>query len=86
MPEKHPMGWLIEVRAGSPGLRRGRFAVLADNLQRASALVGDFLKVTSQRVELVRILTDGEVSNLGLRPGEVREYAPQPLRNDEAAN
>jgi len=33
----------------------------------------------SQRIELERILTDHEVHNLALKPGEVREYGPKAL-------
>lgn len=50
------------------------YAVLADNLERAKAMVGDHLAVTNQRVELYRILTGGEVERLRLNPGEVKAY------------
>jgi hypothetical protein len=77
MPKQHPIGWLVEVSGGAPSARHGRFAVLADNLQRAKALVAKHVVVTNQRVELARTLTDDEVKNFALKPGEVREYGPK---------
>jgi hypothetical protein len=77
MAEKRPVGWLIEVRGGAPGARRGRFAVLAENLQRAKTLVRNHVGAFSQRIELQRILADDEVHNLVLKPGEVRDYGPK---------
>ena len=79
MPKQHPIGWLIEVSGGAPSGRHGRFAVLADNLQQAKALVAKHIVVTNQRVELARILTGDEVKNLALKPSEVREYGPKAL-------
>ena len=75
--EKRLIGWLIEVKGGGHGVRRGRFAVLTNNLQRAKVLVGAHVAVTSQRVEFDRALTEGEVSKLGLKPDEVRELGPK---------
>jgi hypothetical protein len=65
------------VKGGGHGVRRGRFAVLTDNLQRAKVLVGDHVAVNSQRVEFERPLTEQEIRKLGLKPNEVREYAPK---------
>jgi hypothetical protein len=79
MVEKHPVGWLIEVWGGAPGARPGRFAVLAENLQRAKTLVRNHVGAFSQRIELQRILAEDKVHNLALKPGEVREYGPKVL-------
>jgi hypothetical protein len=72
MPEKRPLGWIIEVQSLTAVSRR--YAVVADNLERAKALVGDHARVTNERIELTRILTDGEIGRLRLSPGEVRAY------------
>ena len=73
MPEKRPLGWLIAVQAPTlAGIKL--YAVVSDNLEHAKALVGDYLEVTNERVELERILTKGEVERLRLSPGEVRAY------------
>jgi hypothetical protein len=74
--EKRLIGWLIEVKGGGHGVRRGRFAVLTNNLQRAKVLVATHVAATSQRVEFDRALTEREVSKLRLKPDEVREYGP----------
>ncbi len=75
MAEKRPMGWIIRVSGGAPGTKNGLFAVVANSLEHATVLVGDHLGVTSQSVEMEKILTDGEVTRLGLKLGEVKSYA-----------
>lgn len=82
MAEEKPIGWLIEVKGGGHGVRRGRFAVLTNTLQRAKALVANHVALTTQRIEFDRSLTTEEIGRLGLKPGEIREYAPKP-RVDE---
>jgi hypothetical protein len=77
MVQEKPIGWLIEVKGGSHGARRGRFAVLANTLQRAKVLVGLHVAVTNQRVEFDRTLKSEEVGKLGLKPEQVRESAPK---------
>jgi hypothetical protein len=78
MVQEKPIGWLIEVKGGGHGVRRGRFAVLTSTLQRAKILVGAHVAVTNQRLEFDRALRPEEVGKLGLKPDEVREYAPKP--------
>ena len=77
MMKEGPIGWLIEVRGGGHGVRRGRFAILTNNLQRAKVLVGAHVAVTTQQIEFHRALTPEEVGKLGLKPDEVKEYGPK---------
>jgi hypothetical protein len=72
MEDKRPLGWVIEVQ--SPSAVSRRYAVVADDLKRAKALVSDHAGVTNERVELMRVLTEGEVDRLRLSSGEVRAY------------
>jgi hypothetical protein len=76
MVAEKQIGWLIEVTGGGHGLRRGRFAVLTANLQRAKALVAKHVALTTQRIEFERILTSEEIGKLGLKPEKITEYAP----------
>jgi hypothetical protein len=64
-------------KGGGHGMRRGRFAVLSPNLQRAKVLVGYHVAISTQRIEFERALTQKEISKLGLKPDEVRKYAPK---------
>jgi len=73
MSEKLPLGWVIAVREPAASIPK-RYAVVADNAEDAKRLVGDHLAVTNQRVEFERVLTDGEVERLGLKPGEVKRF------------
>jgi hypothetical protein len=73
MAEKRASGWLISLQAPTiAGIKL--YAVVADNLEQAKALVGDHLKVTNERVELERVLTEAEVERLRLSPRQVRTY------------
>jgi hypothetical protein len=63
MVGEKPIGWLIQVKGGSHGARRVRFAVLANALQRAKVLVGIHVAVTNQRVEFDRTLKSGEAAH-----------------------
>jgi len=78
MLEEKPIGWLIEVRGGGHGVRRGRFAVLTNTLQRAKFLVAEHIAATTQRVEFDRTLTSEETGKLSLKPEKIREDAPKP--------
>jgi hypothetical protein len=78
MVEEKSIGWLIEVRGGGHGVRRGRFAVLTKTLQRAKALVANHVALTTQRIEFDRTLTSEEIGKLALKPEQIREYAPKP--------
>jgi len=83
MAEEKPIGWLIEVKGGGHGVRRGRFAVLTNTLQRAKALVAEHVALTTQRIEFDRTLTSEEIRKLALKPEEIREYAPKPPHNEQ---
>jgi hypothetical protein len=73
MPEKRLSGWVIAVQAPQGAVRL--YATVTDTLDHATALVGDHLRVTNEKVEFERVLTDGEVTRLGLKSGEVKAYA-----------
>jgi len=77
MVEDKPIGWLIEVKGGGHDVRRGRFVVLTNTLQRAKRLVAGHVVLTTQRVEFDRTLTSEEISKLHLKPEEIREYVPK---------
>jgi hypothetical protein len=82
MVAEKQIGWLIEVTGGGHGLRRGRFAVLTANLQRAKALVAKHVALTIQRIEFERTLTSEEIAKLALKPEQIKEYAPKPPVNE----
>jgi hypothetical protein len=79
MVGEKPIGWLIDVKGGGHGVRRGRFAVLTGTLQRAKALVAKHVALTTQRIEFDRTLKSEEIGKLGLKPEEIREYALKPV-------
>jgi len=60
-------------------VRRGRFAVLTNTLQRAKILVAEHVGATSQRVEFERSLTVEEIGQLRLKPEKITEYAVKPV-------
>ena len=64
-------GWLILVHGLSPK----RYAVIADDLDQAQALVSAYCSVTNEKLEFVSVLTDGDINRLGLKRGEVKLYA-----------
>jgi len=83
MVEEKPIGWLIEVKGGGHGVRRGRFAVLTNTLQRAKRLVADHVALTTQRIEFDRTLTSEEVGKLGLKPEKITEYVLKPVNEQD---
>jgi hypothetical protein len=56
------------------GLPPKRYAVVADGFAHAQALVGNYCKITNEKVEAAGILTDREVEQLALKRGEVKLY------------
>lgn len=74
MAEKRPTGWVIAVRAPNALISK-LYAVVAGDLEDAKALVGDHLKVTNEKVDFERVLSDSELTRLGLKLGEVKDYA-----------
>ena len=67
-----PKGWLISVKAAEVVWL---YATVADTLEHAEVLVGNHCAVSNARIRYERILTDGEVEWLGLKPGKVTQYA-----------
>ena len=69
-----PQGWLISVKSPED-IRVDLYATVADTLEHAEVLVGNHCAVSNARIRYERILTDGEVERLGLKPGKVTQYA-----------
>jgi hypothetical protein len=68
-----PIGWVVTVWEPAASIPK-RYAVVADDVEHAKALIGDYLAVTNQRVEFERVLTDGDVARLELKLGEVKLF------------
>ena len=69
-----PMGWLISVQGPRPPLPatvRNRCQLL----RAREATVFNRCSLTSETLRLERILTEAEIKQLGLQPGEVKLYA-----------
>jgi len=62
------------IRVQPPGGSPKSYVVIADEGYHAEALVGDYCKVTNQKVELVQVLPLSYATRLGLKPGEVKPY------------
>jgi hypothetical protein len=72
---KRPIGWLISVQSPSAD-HRPLYATVADTNEHAKAQVGDYCAVTIvDTVRFERVLTNDEITRLGLQPGEVKLYA-----------
>ena len=67
-------GWLISVQSPSVD-HRPIYATLANTHEQAKAQVGDQCATIVDTIRLERVLTDGEIKQLGLLPGEVKLYA-----------
>ena len=67
-----PMGWLISVQGPD---HRPLYATVASSYEQARLLVFNRCSLTSETLRLERILTDGEIKQLGLQLGEVKLYA-----------
>ena len=69
-----PLGWLISVQ--SPAVdHRPLYATVVNSYEQARLQVFNQCALTNETIRLERILTDGEVKQLGLQPGEVKLYA-----------
>jgi hypothetical protein len=63
-------GWMVEVR--SVGTSESRFAVIAENKGHATVVVSNRLRISSNFVKIVRMLTDRELRGLELEAGQLR--------------
>jgi hypothetical protein len=55
-------GWMVE----------SRFAVIAENKGQATVVVSNRLRISSDFVKIVRVLTDRELRGLELEAGQLR--------------
>ena len=69
-----PMGWLISVQSPSADYRP-LYATIANTHEQAKAQVGENCATIVDTIRIERVLTDGEINLLGLKPGEVKLYA-----------
>ena len=71
---KRPSCYLISVLI--PGAENAKwYAVLADDLAHARALVGDYCAIGNAKIEFERLLTATTIKRLNLKPGEVKPFA-----------
>ena len=71
---KRPSCYLMSVLI--PGAENANwYAVLADDLTHARALVGDYCVIGNAKIEFERLLTDTTIKRLNLKPGEVKPFA-----------
>lgn len=71
---RQSMGWLISVQ--TPDVpHRSLYATVASTYEQARLQVFNRCALTSETIRLERILTEAEVKQLGLQPGEVKLYA-----------
>jgi hypothetical protein len=74
-PTTRPIGWLISVQTPSAD-HRPLYATVANTHEQAKAQVGDYCAATIvDTIRIERLLTGGEIKQLGLQPGEVKLYA-----------
>lgn len=66
-----PMGWLILVQAPDAQYRP-LYATVANSYEQARLQVFNQCSLSNETVRLERILTDEEIKQLGLQPGEVQ--------------
>jgi hypothetical protein len=71
-PDMRPKGWLISVKAPEAVWL---YATVADTLEHAELLVGNHCAVSNEKVRFERVLTDGEIERLDLKPSKVTRYA-----------
>ena len=71
---KRPSCYLMSVLI--PGAENAKwYAVLADDLAHARALVGDYCVIGNAKIEFERLLTDTTIKRLNLKHGEVKPFA-----------
>jgi hypothetical protein len=59
----------------TPGVENAKwYAVLADDLAHARALVSDACNITNAKIEFERLLTDRTIKRLRLKYGEVKPF------------
>jgi hypothetical protein len=63
-------GWMVEVRGSATS--ENRFAVIAENQGQATVVVSDRLRISSDYVKIVRMLTDLEMNGVELEVGQIR--------------
>jgi len=68
------MGWLISVQAPAANYRQ-IYATIANTHEQARLQVFKYCSLTNETIRLERILTEAEIRQLGLQPGEVKLYA-----------
>ncbi|MGA7011056.1 MAG: hypothetical protein WBZ16_01760, partial [Pseudolabrys sp.] len=56
-------------------LTRKLHATVADTIAEAQVFVGNYLNITNQQIEFYKLLTDEELTRLGLKRGEIKRYA-----------
>lgn len=60
----------------TPGAENANwYAVLADDLAHAQALVGEYCNIANANIKFERLLTDTTIKRLMLKPGEVKRFA-----------
>ena len=71
---RQPMGWLISVQTPDAP-HRSLYATVASTYEQARLQVFNRCSITNETIRLERILTETQVKQLGLQPGEVKLYA-----------
>jgi hypothetical protein len=69
-----PMGWLISVQSPDATYRQ-IYATLANTHEQARLQVFKYCSAINETIRLERLLTDAEVKQIGLQPGEVKLFA-----------
>ena len=69
-----PLCYLMSVL--TPGAESAKwYAVLAEDLAHARALMSDFCNIANTKIEFERLLTDTTIKRLNLKPGEVKRFS-----------
>ena len=69
-----PLCYLMSIL--TPGAESGKwYAVAADDLAQAKALVPDYCNIASAKIEFERVLTDTTIKRLKLKRGEVKRFS-----------
>ena len=69
-----PLCYLMSIL--TPGAESGKwYAVAADDLAQAKALVRDYCNIASAKIEFERVLTDTTIKRLKLKRGEVKRFS-----------